>query len=73
MVVALAVDVGAGLDEALDDIEMTVLRGPVQRRGMIEPVARVHVETARQQQLDASRGGRGRRPDAAAAGPTLRR
>ena len=53
VVVALAVDIGSGLDQALDDIEVAALRRPVQRRGIIEPVAPVHVEAAREQQLDA--------------------
>ena len=51
--VAFAVDVGAGLDQALDHCERSELRGPVQRGRIVEPVARRDVEAAPQQHVDA--------------------
>ena len=53
VVVALAVDVGAGLEQALRDGEVSLRDGPVQGGGAIELVAQVHVEAEPEQQLDA--------------------
>ena len=53
VVVAFAVDVGAGLEQALRDGEVPLRDGPVQGGGAIELVAQVHVEAEPEQQLDA--------------------
>ena len=59
--VALAIDVCAGVDQPLHDIEVAVLGGPVQRAGAVEPVALVHVKAEPQQQFDAVELSRRRR------------
>src|SRR5882762_5950800 len=51
--IAFTVDVGAGLDQALDYLDRPVLRRPMQRGRVIEPVARCDIEAASQQYIDA--------------------
>ena len=52
VVVAVADDVAAGVDQALDDIGASGGRGPVHGVGVVALLARVDVEAAPQQQID---------------------
>jgi len=51
--IALAIDVGSRREQPLDHGEMTLLRRPVQRGGLVVAVARVDAETEPQQQVHA--------------------
>ena len=53
-VVALAVDVRAGLDQQLDCLEVAVHRCEVQRRGVVGKVAAVEIGTALDQQANGA-------------------
>ena len=53
VVVAFADDVGAGLDQHLDDLEVGGVGGEVQRVGVVAVVADAHVGAALQQQPHA--------------------
>ena len=51
--VAVVADVGAGIYQPLDRVEVALLGGPVQRGGAIGAVAQVHLEAEPEQQVDA--------------------